>query len=87
MKTMMIHLIRLLNWITPHNTEKQMTFYVKDIEFDFVDSEGELPIEFQCGILEDVLGLWTVDDEDSLVDEISDATGFCVKSIDYTPIM
>ena len=29
------------------------------------------------------LGVWEADDEDDLVDEITSASGWCIKSIDY----
>ena len=75
-------------------TQQLMRFYVKDIEFDFTDCEGdsgeELTVEEQYQILQDVWTmfgrLWQADDEDSLVDTITDATGFCVESIDYIQV-
>ena len=30
------------------------------------------------------LGIWEVDDEDELVDKITDNSGWCIKSIYYT---
>lgn len=65
-----------------------MKFKVIDIEFDFVDDEGELPYDEQIAMIREVLeDPWTVDDEDDLVDEISDQTGFCVKHIDYFALL
>jgi|TARA_A100001035_G_scaffold223303_1_gene183774 hypothetical protein len=65
-----------------------MQFQVTDIEFDFVDSEGELPKDIQAEILDDVLGIvWEADDDEDLVEEITCATGFCVKSIDYRHVL
>ena len=29
------------------------------------------------------LGVWEADNEDDLIDEITTATGWCIKSIDY----
>ena len=61
-----------------------MMYQVTDIEFDFVDSEGELPNDIQAEIVDDVLGIvWEADDDEDLVEEITSATGWCVKSIDY----
>ena len=72
----------LEDWVTP------MQFQVTDIEFDFVDSEGELPKDIQAEILDDVLGIvWEADDDEDLVEEITCATGFCVKSIDYRHVL
>ena len=38
-----------------------MKFIVNDIEFDFVDSEGELPYDEQVALVKDVLGAWEAD--------------------------
>ena len=63
-------------------------YQVTDIEFDFVDSEGELAKDIQADILDDVLGtLWEADDEDDLIEEVTSAAGFCVKSIDYRHVL
>jgi hypothetical protein len=58
-----------------------MIFQVTAIEFDFEDSEGILPEEFQKPIIEDTIGqIWEVDDEEDLV-------GWCIKSIDYRHVL
>ena len=63
-------------------------YQVTDIEFDFVDSEGELSKDIQADILDDVLGtIWEADDEDDLIEEVTSAAGFCVKSIDYRHVL
>ena len=63
-------------------------YQVTDIEFDFVDSEGELPDDIQAEIVDDVLGIvWEADDGDDLVEEITAAAGWCVKSIDYRHVL
>ena len=63
-------------------------YQVTDIEFDFVDSEGELAKDIQSDILDDVLGtIWEADDEDDLIEEVTTAAGFCVKSIDYRHVL
>ena len=63
-------------------------YQVTDIEFDFVDSEGELAKDIQADILDDVLGtIWEADDEDDLIEEVTSAAGFCVKSIDYRHVL
>lgn len=65
-----------------------MQFQVTDIEFDFEDSEGILPDEFQKPVIEETVGhIWDADDEEDLVEEITCATGWCVKSIDYRIIL
>ena len=65
-----------------------MKFNVTDIEFDFDDgncNEGEYKLTFDEEIeLRDLaLGVWDADDEDDLIEEITAASGWCIKSIDY----
>lgn len=65
-----------------------MKFLVTDIQFDFTDSEGELPYDEQVGLIKDVLEEpWEADDEDDLIEEITCAVGFCVERIDYEHIL
>jgi len=64
-------------------------FIVEKIEFDFDEfgdgnPEWELTQEEKDFITDNALGVWHVDDEEELVDSISDKTGWCIKSIDYT---
>ena len=61
---------------------------VEDIEFDFEDSQGEIHPDDQYQITYDALGMWWVDSEcgdpeEELIDKITEATGWCVKSIKY----
>ena len=61
-----------------------MMYQVTKVEFDFVDDEGELPIDIQNEILDDVYNIvWDADDDEDLVEELTCATGFCIKSIDF----
>ena len=60
-----------------------MQFYVNGIEFDFEDSQGELPYDEQVEIRDQHLGVWEADNEDDLIEEITAASGWCIKSIDY----
>jgi hypothetical protein len=62
-----------------------MQFQVDDIEFDF-DGE-DLIKEDMIDIIENNLGMWEADDEDDLVEEITAASGWCIKSIDYRIIL
>tara|TARA_B100001113_G_scaffold135258_1_gene111091 strand:- start:616 stop:840 length:225 start_codon:yes stop_codon:yes gene_type:complete len=60
-------------------------FIVEKIEFDFDDATDEqISQEEKDFITNNALGVWSVDEEDELVDKISDKTGWCIKSIDYT---
>ena len=67
-----------------------MHFLVTKIEFDF-DEYGDGNPEWQLSqeekdfITDNALGIWSVDDEEELVDSISDKTGWCIRSIDYQP--
>ena len=62
-----------------------MQFNVTEIEFDFEDSQGELPYDEQVAIVDDVMSItWDASDHDDLIEEITSATGWCVKSIDYS---
>ena len=58
-------------------------FIVENIEFDFSDSMGTITEQEQEFIEDNTLGLWHVEEEENLVDYITDQTGWCVKSIKY----
>ena len=63
-----------------------MKFNVIGIEFDLNDSlSEEYPLSFEEEIeLQDrVLGICDALDEDDLIEQITDSTGWCIKSIDY----
>jgi hypothetical protein len=67
-----------------------MQFQVTEIEFDFTDDldEEALDVESQDEIYDEVIGqIWEADDEDDLIEEITCATGWCIKSIDYRIIL
>lgn len=58
-----------------------MPYRITDIEFDFDDDIDE---KEQDEIYEEVCGTsWIADDEDDLIEEITNATGWCIKSIEY----
>ena len=61
-----------------------MKFLVTQIEFDFDDGYIPLTKYEEDNIIEQAIGIWEVDDEDELVDKISDTLGWGVKNIDYT---
>jgi len=60
-----------------------MKFNVIDVEFDFNDSTGEITPEQKACINYDVVGVWEADDEEDLIEEITCASGWCIKKIDY----
>ena len=64
-----------------------MKYNVTDIEFDFDDgNDGEsyaLTFDEEIAIRDSALGVWEADNEDDLIEEITAASGWCIKSIDY----
>ncbi len=61
-----------------------MKFNVTDIEFDFDDDyceDSKLTFEEEIEIRDLALGVWEADDEDDMMDEITAATGWCIKNI------
>jgi hypothetical protein len=67
-----------------------MQFQVTEIEFDFTTDDGEYELQpsRQEKIIDETIGqIWEADDEDDLVEEITCATGWCIKSIDYRIIL
>ena len=63
-----------------------MKFNVTEIEFDLNDSlseEYQLTFDDEIALRDDALGVWEADDEDDLIEEITAAAGWCIKSIDY----
>ena len=59
-----------------------MRFEITDIEFDFTDS-FEVENTDQDLIDEVLATTWEASDEDDLIEEITSASGWCIKSIDY----
>ena len=62
-----------------------MKFNVTEVEFDFDEGDIDDPItlEEQVQITHDNLGVWEADDEDDLIEEVTTASGWCIKSINY----
>ena len=65
-----------------------MKFLVTDIEFDFDEfgdgnPEWQLSQDDQYQTTYDSLGVWEADDEDDLIEEITTASGWCIKNINY----
>ena len=64
-----------------------MKFQVTEIEFDFDDDEEFTQYHYD-NITAYTLGtIWEADDEEDLVEEITCATGWCIKSIDYRHVL
>ena len=63
-----------------------MKYNVTDIEFDFDDYSAngfDLTFDEQIAIRDLALCVWEADNEDDLIEEITTAAGWCIKSIDY----
>ena len=63
-----------------------MKFNVREVEFDFdyyYAEESKLTFDEEIEIRDLALGIWEADDEDDLIEEITTASGWCIKSIDY----
>ena len=71
-----------------------MKLLVTQIEFDVAQENCEEfgsitgAIEYekqqQLELQTNAIGIWEVDNEDELVDKISNKLGYCIRSIDYT---
>ena len=65
-----------------------MKFNVTEVEFDFDEWyernwDNKLTFDEEIEIRDLALGVWEADSEDDLVEEITAASGWCIKSIDY----
>ena len=64
-----------------------MMYDVTDIEIDFDDGNDDesyaLTFDEEIALRDSALGVWEADNEDDLIEEITAAAGWCIKSIDY----
>ena len=65
-----------------------MKFNVTEVEFDFDEWhernwDNKLTFDEEIAVRDMALGVWEADDEDDLIEEITAASGWCIKSIDY----
>ena len=63
-----------------------MKYNVTEVEFDFNDSlseEYQLTFDEEIEVRDLALGVWEADDEDDLIEEVTTASGWCIKSSDY----
>jgi hypothetical protein len=64
-----------------------MDFLIAEIKLDFQDCDGELSLNDQKEITESIIGeIWSADNEEDLIEEITCAFGWCVKSIDFCQV-
>ena len=68
---------------------RKMQFQVTQIEFDFDDAwENKMPPNLQEEVIDETLStIWEAVDEDDLIEEITSASGWCIKSIDYVHVL
>jgi hypothetical protein len=65
-----------------------MQFQITYIEFDFGDDLYPMTEQETEDFCDDYVGtFWEADDGDDLVEEITSAAGYCIKSIDYRHIL
>ena len=66
-----------------------MNYLVTSCEFDLqddYDTSKDDRINFdelQVELEDQTVGVWEAEDEDDLIEEITTASGWCIKSIDY----
>ena len=65
-----------------------MKYNVTEVEFDFDEWyernwDNKLTFDEELEIRDLALGVWEADDEDDLIEEVTTASGWCIKSIDY----
>ena len=65
-----------------------MKFNVTEIEFETdlgtgIKEEYAISFEEEIELRDLALGVWEADDEDDLIEEVTTASGWCIKSIDY----
>lgn len=65
-----------------------MQFQITEIDFDFTDDNGTLSKGLQEDLICDVqTSIWEAEDGDDLIEEITAATGWCVRSINYRHVL
>lgn len=65
-----------------------MHFQITQIEFDFDDAVFRLNGYEEDEVIDETLStIWQADNEEDLIEEITCATGWCIKSIDYRHIL
>ena len=65
-----------------------MKYNVTEIEFETdlgtgIKEEYAISFEEEIALRDSALGVWEADNEDDLIEEITAAAGWCIKSIDY----
>lgn len=67
---------------------KPMQYRITEIDIDFSDSLDDITQEEQNEVIDEVMATtWEAVDADDLIEEITNATGWCVNSIDYCYVL
>ena len=74
---------------------RKMHYRITEIEFDFTDDIGDgdtmddfLTDDYKQEIVDETMStMWEASDEDDLIEEITSASGWCIKSIDYRHVL
>ena len=65
-----------------------MMYQITEIQFDFDDDEYTPDVKEQSEIVNEALGqIWEAVDDDDLVEEVTAAYGWCIKSIDFRYVL
>lgn len=70
--------------------EVAMQFLITEVEFDFeTDFDDEAPTpEEKADIISDTVGqVWEADDEEDLIEELTCAYGWCIKTVDFKYVL
>ena len=65
-----------------------MKYNVTEVQFDFYEWhernwDNKLTFDEEIAVRDLALGVWEAEDEDDLIEEVTTAAGWCIKSIDY----
>ena len=60
-----------------------MKYNVTEVEFDFNLDYAKLTFDEEIAVRDLALGVYEADDENDLIEEVTTASGWCIKSIDY----
>ncbi len=65
-----------------------MKYNVAEVEFDFDEWhernwDNKLTFDEEIEVRDLALGVYEADDENDLIEEVTAASGWCIKSIDY----
>tara|TARA_R100000988_G_C3948848_1_gene140016 strand:+ start:463 stop:660 length:198 start_codon:yes stop_codon:yes gene_type:complete len=60
-----------------------MKYNVTEVEFDFSLDYAKLTFDEEIAVRDLALGVYEADDENDLIEEVTTASGWCIKSIDY----